>query len=540
VKVDQGALLSVAVSKTLTLNGPFDAGLYQTFSGSGTVTLGKKVKEAYPEWWGADNTGATSATTAFTAWAASGCLNLKLAPGATYKIKNVALPKVNNFHLDGNHANIIADGTNGDAAASCFTVTFDDNTGTEANWYHFWTFENFVLSSGYLSDFLVVNLQNKALVTDLMVRNIWAKGGIYGTGDPANAILKIVNTSTMTSESFTVDNIQVNGGSTFDHVVHVNQDSTAKSLSGSHFSNIFHSVFTDGLAKTIYNDGTFGRCEFRMIYSAGGHIIETYYAQDCVFDRIYQESLVNQDSTAVAIVGNAASMAFQNCEFKHIRNVRSVTYGDLHEKLFTGSCYNCSFSNLLHNTAGASLDYATVVISGATSSGNWIGDLWSTGDSDTQYWAGVSDAGTGTKYGHAEKIITGTWTPTLVGLTTAGTFALAASYNTGYYKRVGDVVYISGLLKVGSVSGSPAGSLSISLPYTVATGAQYSAGIALASTTLAAGISTYHIFAYAEATNKYITVHGVNAGAYVSIAEFFTADALIRFSGSYVAKSDGT
>lgn len=539
LKVERGALISIDTGKTLTISGQIDAGNYQTFSGDGTV-LG--LNEVNPDWFGADNTGVVSSSDAFNKAAASEATKFILTRGATYKVKDVVLPAVSFFHFEGNHAEIIADGTDGDAATACFTVTFDANTGLDSDWYHFWTFDNLYLKSGYLSDFLVINITNQALVTDIHINNIKAKGGLNGTGDPANSVIKVNNPSSMTSEAFNVSSIEVNGGACFDHVVHIVPGSTTKTICGT-FKDIFHSVYTDGLSKTIYNEGTFGRSNFSMIYSAGGHVIEAYCAVGSVFDRIYQESLVNQDSTAVVIVGNAAAMAFQNCEFRNIRTVRSAKYGNLHEKLFTGSCFNCKFSNLSHNTRGDSLDYATVVISSATSAGNWIGDLWSTGDADTQYWDGVSDAGKGTKYGHAEKVSTGTWTPTVTGSSTAGTITLASGFNTGYYKREGDLVYVSGILKIGTVADSPAGLLKISLPYTVATGNQYSAGIAISLTSIdsgyeAAGVDMF--FAYADPTNKFITVNGINNGAYVSIAEFFTANALIRFSGSYIAKSDGT
>ena len=65
-----GRILTVANTKTLTINGPFDAGLYQVFSGDGTVSFGYgSITEDYPEWWGAkgDNNvaNATVNTSAF-------------------------------------------------------------------------------------------------------------------------------------------------------------------------------------------------------------------------------------------------------------------------------------------------------------------------------------------------------------------------------------------------------------------------------------------------------------------------------------------
>lgn len=47
--------LTIASGKTLTINGPFQAGLYQVFDGDGSVVFGSgSVSEVYPEWWGAD------------------------------------------------------------------------------------------------------------------------------------------------------------------------------------------------------------------------------------------------------------------------------------------------------------------------------------------------------------------------------------------------------------------------------------------------------------------------------------------------------
>lgn len=61
------------VSGTLTINGSFDAGLYQVLSGSGNVVFGDGVvKDVYPQWWGlvssdADSTYATVNQTALQA-----------------------------------------------------------------------------------------------------------------------------------------------------------------------------------------------------------------------------------------------------------------------------------------------------------------------------------------------------------------------------------------------------------------------------------------------------------------------------------------
>ena len=66
-------IISVASGKTLTINGPFSAGLFQVFTGTGTVVFGSgSVSEVYPEWWGAKADGDIASTTAnTTAWNAA-------------------------------------------------------------------------------------------------------------------------------------------------------------------------------------------------------------------------------------------------------------------------------------------------------------------------------------------------------------------------------------------------------------------------------------------------------------------------------------
>lgn len=50
--IEKGAILSTAAAQTLTINGPFDAGLYQVFSGAGSVAFGAtSLSQVYPEWW---------------------------------------------------------------------------------------------------------------------------------------------------------------------------------------------------------------------------------------------------------------------------------------------------------------------------------------------------------------------------------------------------------------------------------------------------------------------------------------------------------
>ncbi len=61
IKVQQGGMITVDSGFTLTINGPFEAGLYQVFSGSGEVT---GLKESIPQWFGAAGDGSTDDTAA--------------------------------------------------------------------------------------------------------------------------------------------------------------------------------------------------------------------------------------------------------------------------------------------------------------------------------------------------------------------------------------------------------------------------------------------------------------------------------------------
>lgn len=49
----QGGVLSPAVGTTLTINGPIIGPISQHFAGAGTVLIGRKVAQVYPQWWGA-------------------------------------------------------------------------------------------------------------------------------------------------------------------------------------------------------------------------------------------------------------------------------------------------------------------------------------------------------------------------------------------------------------------------------------------------------------------------------------------------------
>jgi hypothetical protein len=67
-----GGELSPDSGKTLTINGPITAGVYQIFSGSGTISGSIKAQSAIPQWWGAKGDGITDDTQAIKKAISSG------------------------------------------------------------------------------------------------------------------------------------------------------------------------------------------------------------------------------------------------------------------------------------------------------------------------------------------------------------------------------------------------------------------------------------------------------------------------------------
>jgi len=108
LRFNKNAIITVAAAKTLTINGSLEAGIYQIFSGTGTITLGVLVRKVYGEWWGgsAFTTLADSATPSV----AQGHLFLT---GGTTTITNFTGSTIGReIQIFAEHAITITDGTN--------------------------------------------------------------------------------------------------------------------------------------------------------------------------------------------------------------------------------------------------------------------------------------------------------------------------------------------------------------------------------------------------------------------------------------------
>jgi hypothetical protein len=67
LEIEKGGLLTIVSGKNLAIKGPFQAGPYQVFAGSGSVTFGSSsIAEAFPNWFGKDAAAVMKAIAAFS------------------------------------------------------------------------------------------------------------------------------------------------------------------------------------------------------------------------------------------------------------------------------------------------------------------------------------------------------------------------------------------------------------------------------------------------------------------------------------------
>lgn len=96
IRVLPGGMLSPSGGITLTIGGPFEAGIERTFSGAGTVVFGAGFvdlvnREIYPQWWGATGDGVTDDSTAMQAAATAATGRVLRIPTGTYVTDQIVL-----------------------------------------------------------------------------------------------------------------------------------------------------------------------------------------------------------------------------------------------------------------------------------------------------------------------------------------------------------------------------------------------------------------------------------------------------------------
>mgnify|MGYP001404285004 CR=1 FL=1 len=99
-----GAKLSIDSGITVTINGPIDAGLYQIFSGSGSVIINSSTnKEVFPQWFGAKGDGVTDDTNAIqnAMNSISGSRGTLLIPKGIYVVSGTLNLTASHFRIIG-------------------------------------------------------------------------------------------------------------------------------------------------------------------------------------------------------------------------------------------------------------------------------------------------------------------------------------------------------------------------------------------------------------------------------------------------------
>lgn len=169
IVVLKGGSFAISSGVTLTINGPFKAGLFQVISGSGTVTFLSNyfLEFARPEWWGAVGDDSTACATAINA-ALTACYSVKLATGR-YRV-NASLNLLTGSTLFGVHKHKSTLVVPTLAAAADLTVILATNKSD-------WTLRDFGIDGGsanYPDDTTTLNRTVTGIHTTLTYPTITA------------------------------------------------------------------------------------------------------------------------------------------------------------------------------------------------------------------------------------------------------------------------------------------------------------------------------------------------------------------------------
>lgn len=145
-----------------------------------------------------------------------------------------------------------------------------------------------------------------------------------------------------------------------------------------------------------------------------------------------------------------------------------------------------------------------------------------------------------TRIEHLERIekpfyVTGTWTPTFIGSTGAGTYTYTAQ--VGYYTRVGRMVFVFGHIAISAITGAPTGVMRISgLPLTSANIANLSGIVQVNASNFNYSAGALDLIGYIPPNTTYIQLAETfdNIAAVDAPAGNFTnANVALTFAGQY-------
>jgi hypothetical protein len=133
---------------------------------------------------------------------------------------------------------------------------------------------------------------------------------------------------------------------------------------------------------------------------------------------------------------------------------------------------------------------------------------------------------------------TGTFTPSLVGGTTAGTYVMDAARTTGSYTKVGNTVHVRGVISVSSVTSAGTGAARIyGLPFGTATvggsWARQPGNLAVQAGPTLTGSSIFALHEGASNTYLVMSLQGVAAWSAIDVTDADTVGAIWFFDITY-------
>lgn len=355
LKIPSGALLQISTGITLTIDGPFEAGLYQVFSctGTGKVLFGAgSVTYVRPEWFGAVGdtvltngafTSGTDSTTAIQqAVVASQSIHKVLLGNGVFKVTdsivettNTASATYNGFWLKGNGWKTVLVNV---AAAITPTVSLDTYggrisdlciTGVQANP------NSSIKISGTAIDVLLENVALDPMghgievdatnVQTLRLRNVQIWWNVYGWG--TTAIRTLSNTNNY-------DGIHITG---------VN----------------FNQIDIDGLR---IEGGRYGIYALQTILGNSKGFRLNNYVNTGTNRGIYLDSIENVDVSNWYLSNSATgdyAGYFNNCRFLKLKNVTSDSGGVLNATKslgFFGASTSAISMDTIYNDGNIELD----------------------------------------------------------------------------------------------------------------------------------------------------------------------------------------
>jgi hypothetical protein len=160
LRPERGATLAIATTKTLTINGGFEAGLYPviTCTGTGTVVFGDRVPVVFPQWFGAvgDNSTDDSAAINLAAAVARGSASKRLALPACTGYNAASQLDLQQLHIEGKatvsssydgHAVLIGNGSRLDIELSVTRSPAIRTAGTSGIWVSQLNYSTLTLAS---------------------------------------------------------------------------------------------------------------------------------------------------------------------------------------------------------------------------------------------------------------------------------------------------------------------------------------------------------------------------------------------------------